>query len=319
MRAITFNQYGSPDVLHLQEVEKPTPKANEILIKQMATTVNSGDARIRRADPWLVRLMFGLFKPRIQILGNVISGVVEATGSEVTQFKVGDEVFGLNDMTMGCYAEYVLVSKDTPLAIKPDNVNFSEAAALVFGGHTALHFMKKANILSRQKVLIYGASGAVGSAAVQIAKHFRAEVTAVTSSGNLELVKKLGADSVIDYTTQDILKLPRDFDVVYETVNKIEVSRIAKLVKPNGKLILGAVIIRGAIEGLIASKRQSINMIAGTASVTSEELRFLAQLAESGNLKPVIDKSYSLKQMAQAHAYVDQGHKIGSVVIIINS
>ena len=203
MRAIICTKYGDPSVLHLSEMEKPTPKDNEILIKMMATTVNSGDARLRRADPFLVRLVFGFFKPKIRVLGNVISGIVEAVGNNVTTFKVGDEVFGLNDLTMGTYAEYLVVQESTPLALKPSNTSFEEAAATVFGGHTALHFLKKADIKTGQKVLIYGASGAVGSAAVQIAKYYGAQVTAVCSTANLELVKNMGADTVLDYTKQD--------------------------------------------------------------------------------------------------------------------
>jgi NADPH:quinone reductase-like Zn-dependent oxidoreductase len=319
MKAITFSQYGGPEVLKLVEIDKPIPKDNEILIKQMATTVNSGDARLRRADPWLVRLMFGIFKPRIRILGNVISGVVEAVGKDVTTFKAGDEVFGLNDMTMRCYAEYIVVSDTTPLAIKPKNLNFEETASLVFGGHTALHFLKKAEVKKGDKILIYGASGAVGTTAIQLAKYYGAEVTAVTSTSNIELVKSLGADKVIDYTKENVSDMEGTFDVVYETVDKSEVSQIAKLVKPNGALILGAVIIKGMIQGTFASKKLKIKMIAGTASVTAKDMEFIAQLAESGNLKPVIDKTYNLTQISQAHEYVDSGHKKGSVVIDIIS
>jgi NADPH:quinone reductase-like Zn-dependent oxidoreductase len=318
MKVVIYTQYGNPEVLKIQEVKKPEPKDNEILIKQMATTVNSGDARLRKADPFLVRLMFGLFKPKINILGNVISGIVEEVGKNVTTFKVGDEVYGLCDMTMGAYAEYLAVPDSTPLALKPKNMNFEETASLVFGGHTALHFLKKAEVAKDQKMLIYGGSGAVGTSAIQLAKYFGAKVTAVTSTNNVELTKSLGADNVIDYTKQGLTDMEKSFDVVYETVNKTEVSKIAKLVKPRGKLILGAVIIKGLIEGLAVSKRQGIQMIAGTASVTNEDLQFLAQLAESGNLKPVIDKTYNLEQIVDAHQYVDLGHKKGNVVIKIS-
>jgi NADPH:quinone reductase-like Zn-dependent oxidoreductase len=317
MKAIIYNQYGVPEVLKLQEVDKPVPKNNEILIKQIATTVNSGDTRLRRADPWMVRLAFGFLKPKIRILGNVISGVVEEVGKDVTTFKVGDEVFGLNDMTMGCYAEYISVKEKTPLAIKPKNLNFEEAAALVFGGHTALHFLKKAGVAKGQKVLIYGASGAVGTSAIQIAKYYEAQVTAVTSTSNIELVKSLGADNIIDYTKDDLSGKDDTNDILYETIDKTEVPKIAKLVKPNGTLILGAVLIKGMIQGQLAAKKLNIKVIAGVASVTSKDMEFISQLAQNGNLKPVIDKTYNLEQMSDAHRYVDQGHKKGSVIIKI--
>jgi NADPH:quinone reductase-like Zn-dependent oxidoreductase len=318
MKAITFTQYGGPEVLTLQEIDKPNPKDNEILIKQMATTVNSGDARIRRADPWLVRLMFGISSPKINVLGNVISGIVEAVGKDVIVFKVGDEVFGLNDMTMRCYAEYVVVADTTPLPIKRINLNFQQAAALVFGGHTALHYLKKAQISNGQKVLIYGASGAVGTSAIQIAKHYGAEVTAVTSTGNVDLVKNLGADTVLDYTKNNLSGLEGKFDVVYETVDKTKVSEIAKLVKPNGVLMLGAALIKSMIQGVIISKKLKLKLVVGEAKVTSKDMEFLAQLAESGDLKPVIDKTYNLEQISAAHEYVDLGHKKGNIVIKMN-
>ena len=317
MKAITYTKYGPPSVLNLSEIEKPISKDNEILIKMMATTVNSGDARLRRADPFLVRLMFGFFKPRKHILGNVISGIVQSVGKDVTSFKIGDEVFGLTDMTMGTYAEYLVVPELTPLALKPLNTNFEEAAATVFGGHTALHFLKKADIKPGQKILIYGASGAVGSCAVQIAKYYGAEVTAVCSTANIELVKNLGADIVIDYTKQDLSGMEGKFDVVFETVDKTQVSKIAKLVKPSGVLMLGAVIIKGMLQGLIASKKHNLKLIGGVADVTASDMNFIKQLIENKDLKPVIDKTYSLEQMAQAHEYVDKGHKVGNVVIKI--
>ena len=235
----------------------------------------------------------------------------------MTTFKIGDEVFGLNDLTMGTYAEYLVVQESTPLALKPSNTSFEEAAATVFGGHTALHFLKKADIKTGQKVLIYGASGAVGSAAVQIAKYYGAQVTAVCSTANLELVKNLGADTVLDYTKQDLSGMEKEFDVVFETVDKIEVSKIAKLLKPNGVLILGAVLIKGVLQGVIASKRLNLKLIAGMAEVKSKDMNFIKELIENQNFKPVIDKTYTLEQMSQAHEYVDKGHKVGNVVISI--
>lgn len=321
MKAITYSQYGEPEVLKLTEMEKPTPADNQILIKMMATTVNSGDARLRRADPFLVRLMFGLFTPKIKVLGNVISGVVECVGKDVTNFKPGDEVFGLNDMTMGTYAEFIVVPDTTPLAIKPKNLSFEESAAIVFGGHTALHFLKKSEIKKGYKVLIYGASGAVGSIAVQIAKYFGAEVTAVTSTANVDLVKQLGADLVLDYTKASDLETlfakQGQFDIVYETVDKSDIGKMAKLVKTGGVLALGAVIIKGAIQGALVARKLKLKFVGGVASVNSKDMEFIAEICENGKLKPVIDKTYTLPEMAKAHAYVDAGHKKGNVVIKI--
>jgi NADPH:quinone reductase-like Zn-dependent oxidoreductase len=321
MRAITLNQYGTPDVLHLSDLPKPIPANNQILIKMMATTVNSGDVRIRKADPFLVRLMFGIFKPKLKVLGNVISGIVEAVGKDVTAFKVGDEVFGLNDMTMGTYAECLVVDEKTPLALKPTNMNFEEAASTVFGGHTALHFLRKADVQKDQKVLIYGASGAVGSSAIQIAKAFGAEVTAVTSTININLVKNLGSDFVVDYTNskelQDLFKKEGEFDIVYETVDKSSVSEIAKLVKPNGALLLGAVLIKGMLQGKMVSKKLNLKLVTGVAQVTPQDMQFLKDLAQTDKLKAVIDKTFALEQIPQAHEYVEKGHKKGNVVIKI--
>jgi NADPH:quinone reductase-like Zn-dependent oxidoreductase len=203
MKAIICKQYGAPEVLQMVEIEKPSPKDNEVLIKMKATTVNSGDCRLRRADPFFVRLVFGLFKPRKQVLGMTVSGVVEQVGQGVTRFRVGDEVFGSTEMRMGAYAQYVCVPEDIALALKPADWTFEEAASVPFGTHTAWRFLKSAQIIPGQKVMIYGASGAVGSAAVQLAKHFGAEVTAVCSTSNVELVKSVGADHVLDYTRVD--------------------------------------------------------------------------------------------------------------------
>lgn len=317
MKAITYNQYGDSEVLKLSDIPKPEPKGNEILIKMMATTVNSGDVRLRKADPFLIRLAFGLFNPNKKVLGTVISGIVEQIGNEVTKFKVGDQVFGLNDLTMGTYAEFVLVQETIPLFFKPSNINFEEAAAIVFGGHTALHFLKKANITKGQKVLIYGASGSVGTSAVQLAKYYGAEVTAICSQSNIQMLKNLGADHVIDYNTTDLSTLNKDFDVVFETVNKTKVETIAQLTRTNGILILGAVIIKGLIQGMWIAKKRKLKLIAGVAEVNSDDLKFLGWLIENKHLEPVIDKTYPLEQIRASHQYVDLGHKKGNIVITL--
>jgi NADPH:quinone reductase-like Zn-dependent oxidoreductase len=308
MLAITYHQYGSPQVLKQEQLAKPIPNQNQILIKIMATTVNTGDVRIRRADPWLARLVFGI----------LFAGIVERVGANVTSSKIGDEVFGINVKTLGCFAEYVVIESDTPIALKPHNCTFEEAAAAVFGGHTALHFIKKAQIKEGQKTLIYGASGSVGTSAIQIAKYYGANVTAVTSVKNFDLVKNLGADDVIDYTNLNWLQTGQKYDVLYETVNKTPIFKIAKLVKPNGTLILGAVIIKGMLEGFIASQIYKFKLIGGVADVNAKDMDFLKELIETGKLKPTIDQIFELEQMAEAHYYVDAGHKKGNVVIKIN-
>jgi NADPH:quinone reductase-like Zn-dependent oxidoreductase len=318
MKAIVYQKYGAPEVLQLVEIEKPSPKDNEVLIKMKATTVNSGDARLRRADPFFVRLVFGLFKPRQPVLGMTVSGVVEQVGQGVTRFRVGDEVFGSTEMRMGAYAQYVCVPEGIALAMKPADWSFEEAASVPFGTHTAWRFLKSAQIIPGQKVMIYGASGAVGSAAVQLAKHFGAEVTAACSTSNVELVKSLGADHVLDYTRVDFSTVSEKWEVIFETVNKIPVGTIARLVKKGGTLILGAAIIKEAIQGMWVSMTRKCKVIAGTHTPTSADMHSLGQLMESGAIQPVIDRVYSLDQMAEAHRYVDAGHKKGNVVVSID-
>lgn len=319
MKQVICTQYGMPDVLKIINTEKPTPKNNQILIKNIATTVNSADIRLRKADPILVRLVFGLTSPNNLVLGNVISGVVEKTGSDVTKFKVGDEVFGLNDDTMGAYSEYLVVDEKTPLAKKPKNLNFEEAASLVFGGHTVLHFLKKANIKKFQQILIYGASGSVGTSAVQLAKFYGAEVTAVCSPANFDLVKRLGAITTLDYNNLNLSELHGKFDIVYETVDKIAIGDVSKLIKKNGTLILGAVIIKGLVQGWWASKIHSLKFISGVAKANVNDMNELKELAENNQMKPVVDKTYSIEQIVDAHSYVDRGHKKGNVVIKIHN
>ncbi|HEX7458209.1 MAG TPA: NAD(P)-dependent alcohol dehydrogenase, partial [Ginsengibacter sp.] len=237
MKAIVYTAYGQPDVLQLKEVEKPVPKDNEILVRIFATAVNTGDLRLRKADPWAVRLFFGLTKPKKHILGGVLSGEVEALGKNVTKFKAGDQVFGSTGMSFGAYAAYICLSEDGILSIKPNNISHIEAGTIPFGGTTALYFIKKANIKEGQKVLIYGASGAVGTAAVQLAKYFRAEVTGVCSTSNVEMVRSLGADKVIDYTKEDFTMNGESYDVIFETVNKLSFSNSIRSLKKHGTLI----------------------------------------------------------------------------------
>jgi len=319
MKAIVYTKYGLPDVLQLKEVVKPTPKDNEVLIKIYATTVTSGDSRMRRADPFPIRLFNGLIKPRkVIILGNELAGEIEAVGIDVKLFRKGDPVFGQAGLNLGTNAEFICLPEDGALAIKPANLTYEEAAVIPFGGNTALHFLKKGNIRSGQKVLIYGAAGSLGTAAIQIAKHFGAEVTGVCSTTNIELVKSLGADKVIDYTNEDFTQSGQTYDIIFDTTGKSPFSGCLKSLKQNG-IYLRAVhmALSSIVRGLWTSMTSSRKVIGGVATELKENLVFLKELVEVGKLKPVIDRRYPFEQIAEAHKYVDKGHKKGNVAITV--
>lgn len=317
MKAIVYTQYGAPEVLKLQEVEKPMPKDGEILIKIKATAVNSADWRLRKADPFAVRFFLGLVKPKINILGGVFSGHVESVGKDVTRFKVGDAVFGSSAMRFGfgAYADYKCLPENGVLALKPSNLTHKEAAVIPFGGMTALYFIKKANIQRGQKVLIVGASGAVGTAVVQLAKHFGAIVTGVCSTSNINLVVSLGADKVIDYTKEDFTKNGEIYDVIFDTVKAISVTRSLKSLHKNGTMILSAAGLSEMIQGFWTSLTSTQKVLTGVITESAEAMIFLKECIEAGKMKAVIDKTYALEQMAEAHAYAEKGHKKGNISI----
>nr|WKN38265.1 NAD(P)-dependent alcohol dehydrogenase [Tunicatimonas sp. TK19036] len=302
MKAVAYKKYGPPNVLKLVDIEKPQVKDDEILVKIYATTVTSGDARLRASDfpplAWLpVRLVFGLFKPKKEILGHELSGVVEVAGKDVTQYKVGDEVFGTPTMLKtGSYTEYICIPQERKkgvLGLKPKNLNFKEAAALPVGGMTALFLLNKANLSQEQDVLIYGASGSVGSYAIQIAKAQGATVVAVCSSSNFDMVKSLGAVSTIDYRKEDYALLTKKFDIVFDAVGKTSKSKAKKVLKQGGRFV--------SVTSLTSPKQEHLNK--------------LRELAEQGKIRPYIDQCFPLSEMVAAHEYVDKGQKKGNVVI----
>ncbi len=318
MKAIVSTKYGAPEVLQMKEVEKPVPGEDEILIKIHATTVSSGDARMRRADPFVIRLIFGFSKPKKSIPGVVVAGEIEAVGSSVTRFKAGDQVFGSSGMAFGAHAEYVTVPEDAVLSLKPGKISYEEAAAIPFGGTAAMHFLRSANILPGQKVLVYGASGALGTMGIQLAKYFGAEVTAVCSSANFDLVKSLGADKVIDYTKEEFTRNREHYDVVFDTLGKSPLGKTLKSVKKDGQVLLASAGLGTMIGGAFRSTFSNKKILSGVIKETSEDMNYFKELMEEGKLKAVIDRIYTLKQISEAHAYVDKGHKKGNVIIAIN-
>jgi 2-desacetyl-2-hydroxyethyl bacteriochlorophyllide A dehydrogenase len=315
MKAAVYYEYGTPDVLQVKQVEKPIPKNNEILVNIKATAVNSGDWRLRKADPFAVRFIYGFMSPKINILGTVFSGEVESIGHEVSHFKVGDLVFGHTDMSFGSYAEYKCLPENASIALKPANISHIEAAVIPFGGVTALHFIKKAMLKPGQKVLVIGASGAVGSAAVQLAKAFGAEVTGVCSTANIALVKSIGADKVIEYTKEDFTQNGETYDVIFDAVKAISVSQSLKSLNKNGIMILSAAGMSEMLQGLWISITSKKKVMTGLICHNAEDMIFLKGLIETGKLKPIIDRTYQIEQIAEAHAYVEKGHKKGNVAI----
>ncbi len=324
MKAIVYHRYGGPNVVALAEVAKPVPKDNEVLIRIHATTVTTGDWRARSLEMpagfnLLGRLVFGVFGPRKPILGTELAGVIEAVGTAVRRFKRGDQVFAFAGGAFGCHAEYRTMLEDGMIALKPGNLSFEQAAALSFGGTTALSFLQgKAAIKAGDNVLVVGASGGVGTAAVQLAKHFGATVTGVCSTANLELVRSIGADKVIDYAKQDFAKLGESYDIILDTTGTASFVRCEPVLKPGGRLLVVLASLAESAGMNAPSKASGKKLIAGVAKERLEDLRLLATLAESGAYRPVIDRSYPLADAAEAHAYVDTGRKRGNVVLSVS-
>ena len=303
MKAVICPQYGPPEVLQLQEVAKPIPKDRQILVKIVATTVNSGDARVRSLRvagfmKVIMQLVLGISKPRQPILGTTFSGIVEAVGDKVSKFKVGDNVFGMTGFKFGTHAEYIAVDQNSHVLEMPKNATYEEAAAIIFGGHTATYFLEKAKIAEKptKKILIIGATGSVGTAAIQIAKHHQADITAVCSSRGQKLVSELGVTSIILYDKEDFTKRAEKFDIIFDAVGAFNRKKCAALLNENGIY-------------------KSVNEY---ASDTIQQLELLKELFEKGTFKAIIDKTFQMAEIVEAHRYVDEGRKKGNVVLKIS-
>jgi len=321
MKAIVCTKYGPPDVLQLKEVEKPTPKDNEVLIKIYATTVTAGDCELRGLKfsfllRLLMRLGFGFRGPRKKILGMELAGEIESVGKDVKLFKKGDQVFGNTGISLGSYAEYICLREERKmgvLAIKPANMTYEEAAAVPIGGLEALHYLKKGNIQSGQKVLICGASGSIGTFAIQLAKYYGGDVTGVGNPMSLEMMKSLGADKVIDYTKEDFTESGETYNIIFDVIGKSSLSDFKISLKKDGLLLL-ANTMQSSVK---RRKAKEFKVIAGSSNSKTEDLIFLKELIEAGKIKTIIDKRYFLEQIPEAHSYVDKGEKTGNIVITV--
>lgn len=328
MKAIVWTKYGPPEGLQLQELDKPSPKENEVLIRVYATTVTAGDCELRSLNMPLMlgfpmRIYAGLRRPtRLKIIGQELSGEIEAVGKNVTRFKQGDQVFAGTGFGSGSYAEYVCLPEvpgdmDGPLALKPDNMSYEEAATVPTGGMEALHFIRKASIQPGQRVLINGAGGSIGTYGLQLAKYYGAEVTAVDSAGKLDMLRSLGADQVIDYTEEDFTKSGKTYDVIFDVVGKSPYSGSIRSLNEGGFYLIANPSYSKMARGWWTTRRSSKVVITQVASHTTEDLIALKELIEAGKLKSIIDRRYPLEKMAEAHRYVESGAKKGNVVITV--
>jgi len=332
LKAAVYRKYGPSDVLGIEAVAKPEPGDGEVLVRIHMTTVCAGDVRFRKADPFFLRLLNGLLRPkRINILGMEFAGTIEKIGRKVKRFAEGDRVFGSTGFRFGTYAEYACLPQDGLVAIRPDAVTAEDAAAVPFGGISALYFLRRGGIARGQKVLVYGASGSVGTFAVQLAKHFGAHVTGVCGTANLELVRSLGADEAIDYTREDFAELGRAYDIIFDTVGKSGFWRSMESLKRGGSYVMAASIpaaatLKSMMIGLLSPTLGSAwvsitgagKVVGGVARGNVRDLSFLMGLIETGDIRPVIDRTYPLDGIAEAHRYVEQGHKRGNVVIAVD-
>jgi NADPH:quinone reductase-like Zn-dependent oxidoreductase len=322
MKAVICTKYGPPEVLQLREVEKPVPADNQVLVTIHATTVSAGDVidRTGEASPWAwlpMRAAFGFTKPRRRIPGAELAGEIEAVGREVKRFRPGDQVFGNTGWGSGAYAQYKCLPENAVLVHKPANISYGEAAAVPFGGMTAFYFLRRANIQNGQEVLIYGASGGIGTFSVQLAKYYGAEVTAVCSAANFEMVQSLGADKVIDYTKEDFAQSRHTYDVIFDTVRKSSFSHCKGSLKAEGFYLSTDMGLALMFQSLWTPMTGIQKVVSGIASNRTEDLNYLRELLEAGQIKSVIDRSYPLEQVVEAHRYVEKGHKKGNVVIVV--
>lgn len=325
MKAAVFKRYGAPEVLQITEIEKPVPGKNEVLVKIYASSVTAEDPKMRGFNhpPLLklpVGLMFGFRKPKKTVLGIEFSGIIEAVGHEVKNYKPGDHVFGYSGLSFGTYAEYKCIPENGLMHFKPKNFSFEQSAAIVNGPLTALTFLKKKGKIKKgDRVLIYGASGSVGTAAVQLAKYFEANVTGICSTKNLELVKSIGADHVIDYTKEDFTKGNERYDILFDTVGKTSMKECTKLLKPKGKYLLTEFGLPHILATIYTSLFKGKKVIVASSNFywKKEDLIFFKEIAEKELLLPVIDRSFQLEEIVEAHKYVESGHKIGNVAIIV--
>lgn len=320
MKAAVYSSYGSPDVIAVKDVDKPTPEPGQVLVRVRATTVNRTDYAALRGTPRLARVIYGLRAPKNSILGNEFAGEVESVGAAVTMFSPGDKVFGYNDLTCGAHAEYVTMAENGMLAIMPENKPFSEAAPITEGAHYALKDIRKANVKRGQKILVIGASGAIGSASVQLLKSLGADVTAVCNTKNANLVTSLGADRVIDYTTEDFTAIGGQYDFIHDAVGKSSFGTCRRLLKHGGVYCSSdpGFLAQNPFLALVTSRVGSRKVIFVIPRSGKEDVLFLKRLVESGEFKPVIDRHYSLDEIADAYRYVETGHKTGNVVVIVS-
>ena len=317
MKAAIFQQYGPPEVMQVVEMETPIPKDNEVLIRVHATTVTSGDARVRRADPFLVRLFFGLRYPKKQMLGSELAGEVVAVGKDVAALKIGDRVLAYKGADIGASAEYVTMPEDGLLATIPEQISYEDAASITFGGTASLFFLEQqGEIQPGHKILIYGASGALGVAGVQLAKYFGAEVTAVCSTKHIDLMKSLGADHVVDYTKKDFTQSGKKYDLIYDTIGKSPFAGSVKSLNREGRYLRAVHMTPGALlKGLWTSLTTKKKVLGGVAYERRQDILLLRDLLVEGKLTAVIDSRYPVEQIAEAHRHVDRGHKQGSVIV----